>query len=184
MNNPAFIVDGFTELKIIQRLCPGKPVSRTDLNGKDVTLKAIAKRIASLIKLFGDRHYPIVILIDKEQRDIAFNEMAKQIGDELRNEHKLTNQDLRIGVADRMIENWIIADWETFAGEMESPKNMEGTNGTAEIKRIKGSYGKTTDGVKLFLQARQEKIYENSPSYKHFINQLVDIDCHHLKFDK
>jgi len=83
-----------------------------------------------------------------------------------------------------MIENWIIADWESFAGEKGKPIEIEGTNGAAQIKKVKGSYGKTTDGVKFFLEARQECIYANSPSYKYFIDQLDDIDCQYLKFEK
>jgi len=94
MNNPAFIVDGFTEMKIIQRLCPGKPVSRTDLNGKDVALEAMSKRIASAIRLFGNRYYPIIILVDKEQREIEFNVMAEQIRTILQENYNMGDQDL------------------------------------------------------------------------------------------
>ena len=154
------------------------------MNGKSVTLEAMSKKIASAIRILGNRHYPIIILVDKEQREIEFNTMAEQIKTILQEIYNITDQDLRIGVADRMIENWIIADWETFAGEEKKPNDIEGTNGTAQIKKIKGSYGKTTDGVKMFLEARQEIIYENSPSYKYFIDQLEDVDCQYLKFER
>ena len=47
----AFIVDGQTEKKIVQHLCRDAPVRMTNLNGKDVSIAAIAKRVSSLIKL-------------------------------------------------------------------------------------------------------------------------------------
>ena len=184
MFNPAFIVDGFTELKIVQAICPGQPVKRTDLNGKFVTINAIAKKIASQIRLLGNRYYPIVILVDKEERNIGFQEMANQLKDSLIKEG-INNQDLRIGIADRMIENWIIADWETLNDNIESkPKTTDGINGTASIKKTKKSYDKTTDGVAYFKSARKEVIYQNSPSYKYFIDLLDGILCEYLKFDK
>jgi len=108
MINPAFIVDGFTEKLIIQQLCPGRPISRTDLNGKNVTLDAIAKKIASLIRLFNNRNYPIVVLIDKEERDKSVREIIDSLHSKLE-ENGIVDCDVRIGVADRMIENWILA---------------------------------------------------------------------------
>ena len=58
---PAFIVDGYTEKNLIDKICPNRPVRRTDLNGKSVTLDAIALRLASYIRLFNNKFYPIII---------------------------------------------------------------------------------------------------------------------------
>lgn len=184
MINPAFIVDGYTELKIVQNICPGRPVKRTDLNGKNVAINAIAKKIAWHIRLMGNRYYPIIILVDREERNISFQEMASQIRLGLENEG-IISQDLRIGVADRMIENWIIADWEQLNGTLENkPDKTDGCNGTSSIKKIKLTYDKTTDGVNYFISARQPAIYRNSPSYRHFIDQLEGISCNYLNFIK
>lgn len=184
MSNPAFIVDGYTELKILQNICPGRPIKRTDCNGKDVKIKAIAKKIALHIRILNNKYYPIVILVDKEERDISFEEMAEQIRNELINEG-ITDQDLRIGVADRMIENWIIADWEQFNGTFDNkPILTDSCNPNSIIRRKKDSFDKTTDGVDYFIAARQPEIYKNSPSYKFFIDQLEDILCHYTNFQK
>jgi hypothetical protein len=183
MSKPAFIIDGFTEKGIVQKLCPGRPISRTDLNGKNVTLPAMAKRIATLIRLLGNRCYPIIILIDKEQREANFAEIADELRAALVDEG-VTDQDLRIGVADRMIENWTLADWERLGGTDEKPGCTDGIHGAGMIRTIKGSYNKTTDGVEYFIDARQETIYANSPSYRHFIDQLHDIECQYLNFEK
>lgn len=184
MSNPAFIVDGYTELKIVQHICPGSPIKRTDCNGKDVKIDAIVKRIATLIRLLGDRYYPIIVLVDKEKREISFSDMSNQIKLGLEKEG-IINKDIRIGVADRMIENWIVGDWETISESNEyKPHNCDGCNGAALIKKIKKSYDKTTDGVEYFIAARPSIIYENSPSYKFFIDQLEGVSCHYLNFNQ
>jgi len=184
MSNPVFIIDGFTEKKIVQELCPGQPVRRTDLNGKSVTITAIAKKIASLIRSLGNKYYPIIILIDKEERPLTFEQIADELMVKLI-EEDITDQDIRIGVADRMIENWIIADWEKLTGTMDGkPINTEGISGSGHIKKAKGSYDKIIDGVDFFLSARPQVILANSLSYKCFINQLSDINCRYLEFEK
>jgi hypothetical protein len=183
MSNPAFIVDGFTEKLIIQKLCPGKPISRTDLNGKHVSLEAIAKKVASLIRLLNNRHYPVIVLIDKEERDQEVIDIVEFLHVKLI-ENGIVDCDIRIGVADRMIENWIIADWNCLSpGKEKKPFVTDGLNGASVIRKIKGSYGKTTDGVELFLSANPEKIYQNSESYRYFIDKLVDVNCEYLNFE-
>lgn len=180
MPNPAFIVDGFTELLILQKLCPGSPVKRTDLNGKTVAIPAIVTKISALIRTLGNRHHPIVILIDREKRTISSNQMIKQISDGLKAEG--IADDIRIGVADIMLENWIIADWITLTGVKKGkPKKTDGINGAATIKKIKGQYSKTTDGVAFFLRSNPSIIYTESPSFKDFVDKILDINCEFLK---
>jgi len=179
MISPVFIVDGFTEKMIIQQICPGNPIRRIDLNGKCVTIEAMAKKIASLIRLLGDRNYPIIILVDKEDRNISFQDMAIQLKAYLETEG-IINKDIRIGVADRMIENWIIADWNSLGVQVVKPDNTDGINGASTIKKVMGAYDKTTDGVDFFINARVENLYEASESYKYFVDQLFDIRCGYL----
>lgn len=183
MSNPAFIVDGFTEKLIIQQICPNQPIRRTDLNGKDASIYAISKRISSIIRLLGNRYFPIVILIDKEERDIEFINIASEIKNNL-NKEGLQNCDIRVGVADRMIENWIIADWECITNKPKIIPKTDSVNGASIIRKVQGSYDKTTDGVNLFLKCNQAIVYKNSESYKYFIDQLEGIDCEYLNFKK
>ena len=183
MSNPAFIVDGFTEKLIIERICPNQPIRRTDLNGKDVTIFAMAKRISSHIRLLGNKYYPIVILVDKEKREINFQEMANQIRSILICDG-FNDYDIRIGVADIMIENWIIADWNNISSIHLSKTKTDCLNGASEIRKLNNRYDKTTDGVELFLKCDQSMVYKNSESYRYFIDQLEGIDCHYLNFDR
>ena len=183
MSNPAFIVDGFTEKLIIGKICPGKPIRRTDLNGKSVTIKAIANKISSLIRLLNNKHYPIIIVIDREDREQNCAEIIEELQTELNNKgHQ--NDDLRINVADKMLENWIIADWKLVYETEEKPENTDGLKGSSIIKKHKGSYGKTTDGVELFVQANPSVLYQNSPSFKNFIDSLDGVACEYKEFDK
>lgn len=184
MSNPAFIVDGFTELRIVQRICPGRPIQRTDLNGNCVTLEAIANKICSRIRLMGNRYYPIIILVDREQREISFDTMATELL-RLIHEQGLADQDIRIGIADRMIENWIIADWETFCNNSHpKPEQTDDCNGTSIIKKVKGTYDKRAEGVELFAANRQTTMYQNSPSFRHFINTIEGVNCDYINFEK
>ena len=112
MNNPAFLVDGQMEKLIIEKLCPNQRVRLTGLNGKDVTIEAIAKKASALIRLLNGKNYPIVVLIDREDRPESAEEIANLLKTEMRNEG--IKDDLIIGVADRMIENWILADWSSL----------------------------------------------------------------------
>lgn len=177
--NPAFIVDGFTERNIIQRICPGAPIRRTDLNGKDVSIDAMGKKIASLIRVLNNRHYPIIILVDKESRSISFKEMISQLEASIKKEG-IHNIDIRVGVADRMIENWIIADWDKLKCRKSKPSNTDGINGCAKLKEVIGSYGKTTDCVDMFLNADIKKIYKHSASFKFFAEKIADINCDYI----
>lgn len=179
MINPAFIVDGFTERNIIQNICPGAPIRRTDLNGKDVSIEAMAKKIASLIRLLNNRHYPIVILVDKESRKISCEEMISKLEASIKSEG-INDIDFRVGVADRMLENWIIADWDKLKTKKGKPSSTDCINGCGKLKELIGSYGKTTDCVEMFLNADVKKIYKNSPSFKIFADKIADIDCEYI----
>jgi len=176
MSKPAFIIDGFTEKLILEKICPGSKITRTDLNGKTVTIKAIAVKISSLIKLLGNKFYPIIIVVDKEERQESCSDLIAELTTEL-NQNGCADQDIRVFFADRMVENWIIADWKILNNEKDKPAITDGLRGSKIIKESFGSYSKTIDGVNLFLKCDSKIIYENSPSFKQLIDGIQDIDC-------
>lgn len=180
MPNPAFIVDGHTEQSFISGVCPGHPVQRTNLNGKDVTIEAIAKKVASMIRLFNNRHYPIIILVDREERIDSSQTLVDQLHQALI-EEGVGDHDLRIGFPDRMIENWIIADFNLIGKLEDKPNNTDGVNGVSIIKKIKGSYSKVIDGVQLLNSIDREIVYKESPSFRDFVAALNGFDCEYLR---
>jgi hypothetical protein len=183
--NPAFIVDGFTELNILQRICPNQPIRRS-INGKDVSLKRAAEQIVAIIRALNNRNYPIVILTDREKRTDDFLKIANDLKQEV---IKLLAEkdivvDIRVGVADRMIENWILADADALGNHNEIPTETDGISGKSWLKKVKPNYSETADGPDLFLKADALKMYNQSPSFKHFVDQLKDLDCFYLDFDE
>lgn len=175
MSNPAFIVDGFTEKNIIDQICPKRPIRRTDLNGKDVTLDAISERLALHIRLLGNRYYPIIIIIDKENRTQSCEEICKYIYRKL-NSLGICNQDIRISIADKMIENWLIADTSIFEPN-EVPNKFDGVNGAFILRKKFGSYSKSTDCLKLINSFDAKIAYKNSESFKFFVDNLEGVEC-------
>jgi Domain of unknown function (DUF4276) len=183
--NPAFIVDGFTELTIIQRLCPNRPIKRS-INGKNVSLKRAAAEIVTIIRTMNNRYYPIVILTDREKRPDDFLTIADDLKREIVEQlvSKKMTADIRIGIADRMIENWLLADADSLGNPTEIPIETDGFGGKGLMKKLMPTYSETVDGPDLFFKADASKMYENSPSFKHFVNQLGDLNCPYLDFDK
>ena len=183
MNKPAFIVDGQQEQKIIQQLCPGAPVRILNCNGEDVKLDAAAKRIASLIRLMGNRYYPYVIIFDREKRRETAAIISKTLVNLIRADD--IDDEIVIGIPDRMIENWLLADWENIQsqGKLRNSnvrKTFECSNGKAIIKKLlpkNGIYQETVQGVSWFLKANVKAIYEKSPSFHLFANALQELSC-------
>lgn len=172
-----FIVDGYTEKLILQSICPNTKVARLDLNGKNVSVQAMAKKIASLVRLFGGRHYPIIVLVDKENRDIEAQQFRDEIVEALKC-YELSHEDIRIGVADRMLENWLLADWECLECEGSRPETTDGINGSAALRKVIGNFGKTTDVVQLFTKASCSRMRNYSRSFDCFIALIEDLDCY------
>ncbi len=181
MSKPAFLVDGYTEKLIVEELCQGSKVRRIGCNGNTVSLEAIAKLVASQIRLMNTMFHPIFIVIDREER----SESAIDIAQNLEGQIKLLgiNEAIRVIVCDRMIENWIIADWENLKANLgdelpfDKPAKTDGCNGKAQLRKHLPNYQETTDGVRLFKAARPSVLIENSPSFKTLHDALYDVQC-------
>ncbi len=180
MIKPAFFVDGQTEQRALHKLCPGNPIRLIGCNGKTVSMLAIAKRLATQIKLLNNRHYPIIVLIDRETRNESAESLKKELHEELK---KLDiHDDVLIGICDRMIENWILADKSNVlkytAKKIKwKKKNYEGTKGKSELKKHFKEYHETTDGVNLLSSSNPKLLYENSLSFREFVDTIEKINC-------
>lgn len=183
MNNPVFLVEGGMEMLIIQNICPKYRVIPLKCNGKDVKIKDMAEKIISKIFTLGNRYYPIIIVVDKEDRNLSYDDMAKELKKYIINNEDMKNQDLRIAVADRMTENWILADLKCKDSANLIPPQTDGINAKSFIKKnINKHYNEKADGVEYFKNAKAQNILQHSPSFKYFIDQIKDIDCYYINF--
>src|ERR1043166_6627832 len=142
MTKPAFIVEGHLEQDFVQSVCEGSPVRRIGCNGTDVKIEAIAKHVATHARLLQRRFDPIVVVFDRERR----SETCDSLEDALRTELQKQNVTARIivGIPDRDIESWILADYETFAGAVGlDPKALVDT---FEGRKCKGRLKELVDG--------------------------------------
>ena len=178
MIDPAFFIDGHMEFKIIQKICPNKVVRRIGLNGR-VEISAIAAKVAFLIKSLSNRKHPYVVLIDREERGESCEEIRLNLIRELRKQG--IRDELCVGVSDRMIENWILADWDSFTANIGitavRPATIEGVSGKGLIRKYFKEYHETTDGVELFTKSDPSAISLNSASFDNFARNCSILKC-------
>jgi hypothetical protein len=178
-NELAFIVDRHQEKLVLQRLCAGVPVRMTNLNGKDVELKVIAKSVASYVKLLKGRHFPIFVIVDREKRRIESLDMEAEIAEELK-ELGIDGSQLVVSSPDRMIENWIIAgnpncgDGAPLFSDL--PANSDGYSGKVVVRNVLRarnlSYDETGNGVEFFCKMDLKRAAERSVSFARLYEQL------------
>ncbi|XYK79945.1 MAG: hypothetical protein ROO70_19590 [Labrenzia sp.] len=172
MPNPAFIVEGLQEQNIIRRLCPNSRTVLLGINGNAVEIEQIARRVATLFRLFNNRHYPIFLIFDREKRSRTHDELLILLTNEL-SKLDIPEDQFVIGIPDNKIECWIMP----FIGEdgtilPEASQSYDGINCVGELeKRIKNSgvdYHKTTTGVQLFCSINPSSLANVSDSFKSF----------------
>lgn len=179
MSNPAFLVDGQLEQRFIQNVCPKAPVRILNCNGDKVSSSAIVKRIATHYRLLIKRYTPIIIVIDRESRSNTANEFKNEIIKLLADENILDNYFL--GVADRMIENWILADKLNISQytkiDISSIPDAEGEHGKGFIKKFIIDYHETTIGVELLKKSNPMRML-GSESFKEFYTSIKNsVNC-------
>lgn len=177
MPRPAFIVDGLTERNVIKALCDECPIQITNLNGNTVTIEAVAKKIASLIRLLSNRNHPIVIIVDREERSESCQDMEKCLRDGLKREG-ISDDQVVIGIPDRMIENWLLADWGNFkrvtglASSVVKPEGVEGSKGKSLVRKHYPAYHGPTHAHEILRKSDPRKVVSNSNSFKLFFGAI------------
>lgn len=184
MPEPAFLVEGQMEQRIIQRLCPGKPVRLIGCNGDDVSMAAIAKALNVNLRLLKNYH-PVVILLDRERRTVSSEELITEL-ERILDENGHQGRYV-IGMADRTIENWILSDWEHVCsqspGYKEFTGDSEACHGKSTLRRLMPQntfYHETTVGVDLFLRCRPKQMRQQSGSFAAFVTK-IRFGCYWLR---
>lgn len=180
------IFDGETEIaalptRLDRRGCIFHTRKRT-LNGNSVTLTGISNECVRILKALSSAGATVsFILVDREDRSLNVGDMESELT-------KLISRDFTgefyVIVANRMFENWIIADIENLAlknPELIDPKvvngKRDGINGVSFLKdhwnKKNSSYSKIAHGKKLFKEIRLGEARANSPSFDCFVSYLT-----------
>lgn len=183
MSKPAYFVEGVLEQRFIQSICSGAPVRLISCNGNSVNINAIAERVGTLARLLHKRYSPLVVIMDRESRLESAQELCEALQQSLL--HERIDAPVVVGVPDRNIECWILADFERFAesANIETAlerENYEGCNGKAAIKRLlpRGKkYVETIDGVAWLKAARPAEMALQSPSFLGFLKKIQHFRC-------
>lgn len=186
MNEVGFIVDGFMEKRIVEHICPRAPVNRLDLNGKSVSIEAIARKAATYARILRRRCLRVIIVVDREARKESSQSIARELSERIAAEGV---DDFVIAVSDRMSENWMLADLRGVERYLSLPSGTlggtyEGSNGKATLKSLfraqSRSYQETLDGADLFCSCDPKTIASTSESFRALLEACEDIPCHFL----
>jgi hypothetical protein len=174
LKTAGIIVEGQTErdalpllhTKKLVRDCPPMSVINLEGVGSHLAPIGVARRVLpKVIEHQVKQRTPIVVCIDREQRDATADEFAKAVLTELtallRAKGRQANE-VRVAMADRAFEAWILADarglhrkkmfvrgpaFHSFEGAMGKQQKK----GVVELGELLGrEYRKTGDGPRLF----------------------------------
>lgn len=179
MPSPAFLVEGQMEQKILQRICPGQPVRLIGVNGDHVKLEAICDRLETQIRLLGNRYHPIFVVFDREGREAPALEISTSVASMLM-ARGFQGHDIRIFVADREIEDWMLLDAEGICQHYNIPVPAIKPNGKGGLAKLIGNrvqYHETSVGVELFLIVSKEKLRDGCPNFCALYESAAEIAC-------
>jgi hypothetical protein len=179
MHNPAFLVEGQMEQKIVQRICPGRPVRLIGINGDHVQLEAICDRLETQIRLLGNRNHPIFVIFDREKRTESAQDIMKSVKAIL-DQRGFSDQDIRVFVADREFEDWILLDSDGVCdhfGIARPDVVPRGKGGLARLIQSCVQYHETSVGVDLFGVVSKEKLRDGCPSFRGLYEAATELQC-------
>ena len=130
-------------------------------------------------RLLKGKYHPVVIVIDREERTQSAIELRDELINEIRQNN--VNDEIIVGIADRMIENWILADEDCFSDmakrKLKTCSITDGLHGKSQLSHCIGTYHETTTGVKLLLKCRPSVMRKRNLSFKEFIDKIPEDFC-------
>jgi hypothetical protein len=174
------IVDGPGDFASLKRRFPGRVrVLKTDgPRGQEVTPQQIARAARKQVGILaGLGCLTVVVLTDFEERSQDYGDFCVALGEQL--ERACGSVDVRCCVANRMIENWYLADVESLSSQKVYIRNglrqkrYEGTHGKRELKSLfeRGyQYNEVAHGPDLFAVVRLDVASRNSESFRSFLS--------------
>ncbi|MHC4405146.1 MAG: DUF4276 family protein [Planctomycetota bacterium] len=176
------IVDGRGDFASLRRRFErGYRILKTDgPRGHTALADAIAKKSRKqvcMLAAFNCNH--VVVLTDFEARSQAYEDFVAELRDSFQRVDFPTA--VSVVVANRMIENWYLADIEylstqkAFLKDGIRQRRFEGTHGKNEIKRFMrqgDSYSETKHGPQMFEILRFDPARRLSASFDDFLNHV------------
>ncbi|NOR69224.1 MAG: DUF4276 family protein [Methylomarinum sp.] len=193
LNQTVFIMDGPSDIRAftgkLQKEFGSTPDFRkAPCNGHTVSPEGYVNGVQGIINFALNSNYlHIFCVLDREKRRTSAVNLAIQIKTELisilEKNSKISNSELnkkiKIVVADRMMENWIIADIEGIKEASNlikgdaAQKGYDGAHGVKVLKEIMYTkYDKVQHAPILLKKISIERAKQNSPSFSNFITAL------------
>jgi hypothetical protein len=151
MEKIAAIVEGHTEEHFVKKTYGAVRVSRGIPNGRTVSTEVIVEAVLDALELVSGDVTKVIILFDREGRTQTAAELAEAVRSGISD--RCGNRALYIGVSDRQIENWILADIETMRSLYDPSFNYPGDGVSAKslLKRLNNgvSLGPTDTAILL-----------------------------------
>jgi hypothetical protein len=170
------LVEGHMETHFVRSTYGNAVVQRPFPNGRTVDLDLIVESIRDQLETVGGDITKVVILLDREGRDIPAPDMLKYLQDEL---GKCTsNRNLYIGVSDRQIENWVVADEDHMREKFDAPNYQyvgDGTSGRTTLEKLNGGDAGYRDKAYLLKSCSATGAARRSPSLAAFL-QIINFD--------
>jgi hypothetical protein len=166
----AFVVEGELEKDFLQKQCATKTVIRKiPSNGENVAIERLASMIKAILDTL-DNPTRVFVILDRERRQAAAEELEATLLNEIVS--RGIALPISVHIADRMVENWIIADPEALASEqlvIDATEGTEGVGGKGKLKKAfrdqNQTYSERVDGVRLLERSVASVIATNSPSF-------------------
>jgi hypothetical protein len=176
----AFIVEGQLEQRVVNKACPNHRVVLLGANGDDVAIATICDRIETHYRLFSNRHYPIVVIFDREYRDQTVEAIEEAVITEL-TARRIDTKQFIFFISDRKFECMFLAhigsDGNYHANGCPHTPRVDGMDGVSELKARLAKknlrYHKTTTGVELFSGVRPSILASRSDAFRRFQAKIL-----------
>lgn len=180
------IVDGDSEKIALPTQILANTVIRKSLNGKNVSLGQIANnaiKLAGALSAVNCTH--IILILDREKRSESAYDIKQAL---IKSIGMKCGLNFGIVVADRMFENWLLADIENISTKFPAKFNLnsngafESTHGKNEIRKMTTpNYSlRTDDAGEFFKKIRTSVGVTNSASFSDWIKTLETLTIKYI----
>jgi hypothetical protein len=176
MERIAAIVEGHTEAHFVHATYAASHIIRPIPNGETVPVEQIIEAILDAMDVIGGNISKILILLDREQREMEAEDFLSKIQSAL--ELRCGTRKLYIGVADRQIENWIVADEQEMRNRYKPDFEYQGDGcgGKAVLEKINGGVSLGPFDTALLLKSCSANRASTRSSSLARLLKIIDFD--------